>query len=155
MLLVMTAEAAREIRMADVVRIEAPGDVHVGKNVAVIDCQHALGGACDLALKLGVGRRIGFAVAFLKGGGNLDRRLGAAAVGLLHQFEADLLGERQRGRDGAVVHRIVDGALGKLVGVRGPVVAVHAVHLAQGRAGAVELGRRGRHRWSFGRYWRR
>jgi hypothetical protein len=37
---VMAAEAARRIRVAKVIRVRAPGDTHVGEDIAEIDCRY-------------------------------------------------------------------------------------------------------------------
>jgi hypothetical protein len=39
---VVAAETAREIGVADIYRILAPGDVHFGEDVAVVDGEHFL-----------------------------------------------------------------------------------------------------------------
>src|SRR5215831_1772229 len=52
MRIVMAAEAARKISMADVVRIKAPVYLHIRKDVAIVNGEHGQAGTCDLGFVL-------------------------------------------------------------------------------------------------------
>ena len=77
---VVAAEAAGEIRVADVVGIRAPGDVHLGEDVAVVDRQHLLGGGGHFGLALRPDGRIVVLVVAREGRGDLLGGLVARGV---------------------------------------------------------------------------
>src|SRR5689334_9498135 len=92
-LVVVAAETAGEIGVADVVRIRSPGDAHLWKNVPVVDRKNRQRRAFNCCLPGGVNSRIRPAVVILKGLRYSSSGVGPAGVSRFQQLQALLLDE--------------------------------------------------------------
>ncbi len=144
-LLVVAAEAAdlaaHVRRVADVVPVRAPLDVHRREDVPAPDVAERLARGGDRVLLRSRHLRVGLRVERVdRLRDALARRLVARVVGL-ERLESLAADERQRGVDPPVEKGGVELAVGVAVDVRRPVVAVHAVHPSPLR-GPGRLGQR-------------
>src|SRR5581483_5290350 len=128
MRLVMAAETAREVCVAQIIRVRAPRNSHLWENVAVVNAEHRLRRTAYFCLSLTVHIRVLLFVKVLKSGGNLIRSLFSRWITCLQQRYALFLGFGKQRGDVASPYPFINGSRWELECVRGPIVAVQAIH---------------------------
>src|SRR5262249_31402246 len=127
-LLVMAAETAAKVRVSEMIGIRSPTDLHLGKNIVLINAEQGPRAAHHLVMPVSVNLRIALAVVILEGRGNPAGGIIAARVRHLEDLEALLLGKGQSRGNVTERHRAVHGALGQLERVRRTIVTIDALH---------------------------
>ena len=126
---VVTTEAPRPVPVADVGRVRLPVHLHVGEDAAVVDLRRRL----RRLLHVGLSRLVDGGILLEIEAGDLRRQplVGLRAGGVFaHEgIHNHLLHPREGAGDEAGRHGAVHRGLRREVVVRGPVVAVHAIHL--------------------------
>src|SRR5271157_4612457 len=127
---VMATEATWGIVVSKIIGVRAPGQTHVGENVAQVDIRYLLASLLDQGaprlIDLGVIGPIEIVELFLDA---LLRHV-AGAVIYLENLDCLFLDVRQLWADATERHLLVDRVFGQIEGVRGPVVAIHTIHHA-------------------------
>src|SRR5688572_1626503 len=103
----MAPETPGKVRVSKIVRVSSPTHFEFGKNIAIVNRQHGLGGLVNIrspALRKG---RIGSPIEGPYSLRYAGRRLLAAFVFRLEHFSALFLNKRQRHRNAAELHLAV------------------------------------------------
>ena len=120
---VVAAETTRPVFVADVVRIRLPTSLHLGEEIICVDFLHSANrrpNARVVRITLGQSRRNGL------------ERLRFVGIGLRQDMKRVGFDQGQSAVNLAQEHREVHRRVGGLVPVRRAVMAIHAVHRAQG-----------------------
>src|SRR6476646_6086638 len=125
---IVTTKTARRIRVSKTIRIGSPGDLEVGKYIAVINGENRLSHFRDLGAALCIDLGIALLVVGFDRRRNLLRGVGTGRIIELQRAAALLLDERQIGRHFAEGEGAIECAVRQREGVSGPVVTVDALH---------------------------
>src|ERR1700694_3361292 len=94
MTVVVAAEAARIVGMAEIIGVNSPGDLEIGKDVVAINGEQRLAGRLDIGGAFACDGRIFSLIVGGQTGGDLLRGFVVARVSCLEQLHAALLDER-------------------------------------------------------------
>jgi len=127
---IVAAEAAGRVIVAKIIGMNSPGDMHVGKDVAQVNCRNFIARLLHQSTPRLIDLWVIGAIEIVEVGGYvLPCHI---AGGIIHFEKLDrlFLNERKLGTDVSRRHLLVHSVFGQLEDVGGPVVAIHAIHHA-------------------------
>src|ERR1700729_4281516 len=140
-ILIVAAEAALIIGMAQVVRICPPGNLEVREHVLPVDREQRLSRGLNVLGTLACNIRIFLPIEIGQARRNLLSGLFIGPISCPDQCDAGLLNKGKAAGDTARSDGVIDRAVRNRERVRRPVVTIHALHFERRkRAGGIGLG---------------